>query len=403
MTKPPAAPPRKGERFTEQVTLQMLSVTEAKGKAPAITARLIAAGMSLNRRRYPADVLRTATPKYEGVKVMLDHADGWTVPESVRNVAAIITAATWDEASESIVGTIHPATELESGRLLLDLARTESAFRRDGLLRGESSFFGFSHRAYVTGEHREPNDGEPYYNVEEVLEVDSVDAVVFPAAGGVLTGLAESRRAELHDRLRSAGLHPVDESGDDPAPPVRRKVTIMSKTKSARQFDTGGILLKVEGVDRSDLEPALQAAAGIGYAEATAEATAERTTLQAAIAHAEGERDAANAELATYRAKEAEAAHLETVAALMVERGVPEMARPALLERVRKSGLQGEKAATIVDAYAEGLKARAAAVTDDKVDPDVDAKEQRSDDDASESVAVGAAFYESQFGAKPAN
>jgi hypothetical protein len=382
----------------ERTSVRVLQIEEAReGKGPVITAQLIRAGMSLNRRRYPDTVLATAAPLYAGVKVMLDHADGWLFPDSVRNVAAIVTDPKWDEGEKALVGRIHPATDLESGRVLLDLARTEQAFRRDGILGDEDHLFGFSHRAMATGEYREPEDAEPYYEVSAITDVISVDAVVFPAAGGLMRGLSESRRDQLLALLGEAGIRPAPSpEGSARRAKARGKVSIMAKVKGARAFDTSGIVIQAEGIERKDLEPALQAAAQVGHDLATAEADERLATLEGDVARLTGERDGIAAKLREYQEREEAAARLAAIDTLMAEREVPEMARPALRERILRVGDTPERAGVVIDAYLEGLKARREGVVEDA---DTPASVQQGEGE--DPVAIGLAFYEQWSGVTP--
>lgn len=122
---------------------------------------LLSGGSSRNGHRYSDTALRAATPLYARKPVFLDHAANPTRPldRSTRDLAGWIIEAQF--LNGRILGTIQ-VLETEAGNTLL------------ALMSSESPAVGMSHVILA----RKSADGTV---VEQIQDVISVDAVVFPA------------------------------------------------------------------------------------------------------------------------------------------------------------------------------------------------------------------------------
>ena len=138
---------------------------------------LIRAGRSKNGNIYSEAALEAAANLYSGIPAMLDHAEG-VGSYSVRDLAGYITEAVYAEGA--ITGKLHTLTS-ESGKVLAALIEDERRLKAAGTL-GNRHLFGFSQVVQAKGSETPSGD----FLVEQVTQVLSVDAVVFPAAGGAL-------------------------------------------------------------------------------------------------------------------------------------------------------------------------------------------------------------------------
>jgi len=141
---------------------------------------IIRAGLSKNNNNYPADVLRLAVPMFEGVKAFADHATEAELRErperTVRDLIGWFTRPRFDESVQGIVSTF----------VLLEFD-VQSKMRQAWEL-GNKNFIEFSIDASAKGVRNEQGG----LNVEEIVEVASVDAVTFASAGGEAVRLIQS-------------------------------------------------------------------------------------------------------------------------------------------------------------------------------------------------------------------
>ena len=138
---------------------------------------LIRAGRSKNGNIYSEAALEAAANLYSGIPAMLDHAEN-VGDYSVRNLAGYITEGVY--ADGAVTGKLHTLGS-DSGKVLAALIEDERRLRKAGSL-GDRHLFGFSQVVQAKGSETPTGD----FLVEQVTQVLSVDAVVFPAAGGAL-------------------------------------------------------------------------------------------------------------------------------------------------------------------------------------------------------------------------
>ena len=150
---------------------------------------LIQAGLSLNGNYYPADVLKSAAPLFEGKAAFADHvtdAERSARPErSIKDKVGVFRNVTY-------------GTFAVNGRQIEGLRarfRVIAPWLRETLLEaakaGEPEFLGFS----IDAEGRctkKPHGGRMVTWVEQLIKVHSVDVVTDPAAGGQVLRLVAS-------------------------------------------------------------------------------------------------------------------------------------------------------------------------------------------------------------------
>ncbi len=172
------------ETLTLDNDIQITGLFEAttldaqKNKARVVVIR---AGKSKNGNVYPEDVLSVSVPLFEGAKVFLDHTDIKPMEgnRSVRELVGYIEHPTfYNGRLEADLHTI----DTEAGRAAIEIIRESIASRRN--LVGMS----VNIRARVKAD----SENAEAYNVEEIVEVRSVDLVVDPSAGGEILRIYES-------------------------------------------------------------------------------------------------------------------------------------------------------------------------------------------------------------------
>jgi len=212
----PAFEPGEREERTEHREIkhvegvQFLALEGADDARPSARVRVITAGMSLNRRLYPADVLAAAAGEYSRSKMMLNHPDFFTGYD-MEKLAGIYGEAEWDRERNGVVADLHFLTRTDAGRTALAYAQEEIALRREGVLGPEDKLFGVSHVAYTEGKLVSADDkgnelGYDYYVVEKITEVLSGDFVVFDAADGKILELQEQVEAAVRASCRREGI-----------------------------------------------------------------------------------------------------------------------------------------------------------------------------------------------------
>lgn len=154
-------PASRDERFVEHVAQWRSSEVVVDRSAGTIRNILLVGPHSRNGYRYKAEALREAVDLYEGKLVFLDHAADPARPRqrSTRDVAGTLVRPRF--VGGRLRGDIA-TVDTEAGRTLLALAERD----RPGV--------GMSHVVLA----RRNDDGSV---VEKIVDVVSVDAVVFPA------------------------------------------------------------------------------------------------------------------------------------------------------------------------------------------------------------------------------
>ena len=171
---------------------------EAQDSNPVAQVTLIKAGKSLNGIVYPPDVLAAAAHLYNNRPNLLDHK--WD--PSVRDIAGWFRNARWDSQKQAIVADLH-FLQTSAGYVLLSLARQEIKMRAEGLLDEGTHLFGFSHVVIADVEIQQQEEGPDEIIAKEIVDVISVDAVVFPAAGGEVNELQESQQVKQGESCAS--------------------------------------------------------------------------------------------------------------------------------------------------------------------------------------------------------
>ena len=162
---------------------------------------LIEAGPTLNGWTMPAETLQAAVDKFAGAPVQIDHP-GWFEPARLSAYAGTIETPAF--ASNSVTATLRIA-DTPSGALL---SRIFKAWLQDQEAGLPTSPVGLSAVLWLNFEN-DPESSELYCS--EIYVVESVDAVLHPAAGGrveyVLNSLARrqvTRRGIAPNIVRTA-------------------------------------------------------------------------------------------------------------------------------------------------------------------------------------------------------
>lgn len=154
-----------------RIALETKSGTDVRSSDGLIVeGTLLSAGPSRNGTWYPVSTLQEAVPRLRGVPCYLDHQAG---SRSVRDVAGVVEAAWLDQ--DRIRGRIRLTASQPALATLL----------KEGLAGGLSiAGTGVTRLASL--------DGAMWRVVESLTEIQSVDFVTVPAAGGQVERLLES-------------------------------------------------------------------------------------------------------------------------------------------------------------------------------------------------------------------
>ncbi|HUX54270.1 MAG TPA: hypothetical protein VMV56_07645 [Williamwhitmania sp.] len=146
--------------------------------------QIIEAGVSSNRNYYPEETLIEAIPLYEGVRAMSrtdsEHSTG--DGKSAKNITGWFENITWDKALKSLVGEFNI---VESAVWLKDMLL--SAYNK-----GKTDLVGFSIVADGIGSVKRLGEALVRH-IDKIINVDFVDVVVSPSAGGKVLQLIESK------------------------------------------------------------------------------------------------------------------------------------------------------------------------------------------------------------------
>lgn len=151
---------------------------------------VIQEGMSKNRNRYGAKCLKEAAPLYEGAKIYMDHEETpRRFGRSTRDVAGFL---------KNVVPVVLGGGQEAAGAGRVALSATAVIVNptvRDMLLEayqeGNPDMFGLSHDVKAESIAAVGPDG-PFYEVQRIESVSSVDFVTNPAAGGRLVRIVAS-------------------------------------------------------------------------------------------------------------------------------------------------------------------------------------------------------------------
>ena len=179
-------------------TAVLLESKDKEGKEWDVV--LIQAGLSLNNKFYPADVLKKAVGLFESAKAFAFEFAG----KMYNHLPELARQALPEGCIKNLVGwydnprfaTFKDADGKTQEGILARLHISENAKWLQELLRdawdhGKKSLLGFS----IDGDGRiaeVSKDGKKIYMVEDINRIDSVDIVTHPAAGGQLIRLLAS-------------------------------------------------------------------------------------------------------------------------------------------------------------------------------------------------------------------
>lgn len=147
-----------------------------------VLVTLIRAGQSKNGYVYKEETLRRAERLFEGATAFCDHRGRGALGRSVRDVVGAYRSVRFRD------GTLHGVLRLLDGEIA-ELVEKVLADRATGL---PTPDVGLSADMLVRLEEGRP--GRPV--VEEILQVNSVDVVFGPSAGGAFERMAESEQRE---------------------------------------------------------------------------------------------------------------------------------------------------------------------------------------------------------------
>ncbi len=176
--------------MTETAAL-FLETVEPNGSV--VDVLLIQAGVSQNRREYPAHVLREAVPLFEGARAFA--ASG---PDHNANERGVKSLVGWYSNVRYVDGVELPNGSTTEGIAahfnVLESANWLRGTLADAIRRGKPDLVGFS----IVGDGsvsviREARTRRPVHRVVRIDSIESVDVVVNPAAGGVSLRLVASK------------------------------------------------------------------------------------------------------------------------------------------------------------------------------------------------------------------
>lgn len=159
---------------------------------------IIEEGLSKNRNNYGRKCLKEAAPLYEGARIYMDHQEEpRRFGRSTKDVAGFLKDV------QPVLVNAAPATQEAEAQAHLALAATAVITNKgvreqlvDAYQEGNSSLFGLSHDVLAESVTVMGNDG-PYYDVQRIDQVKSVDFVTNPAAGGRVLRLVASDTVPL--------------------------------------------------------------------------------------------------------------------------------------------------------------------------------------------------------------
>ena len=209
-----------GEHAAEAVVENLPGrVIEAKGTdangGRIFRVRIVAAGVSKNRRRYTEAVLREAAPLYEGARAFDHHRTEQELATST--IAGLVGHYRNTEAqADGIYGDLHLLPSATHAAEALDAAITAQAA-------GLEPMVGISHDVRATFKVGSDQHGR-LQEAEKIVSVDSADIVAKPSAGGKAV------------RVVAGGETTTEEESDVPTP-----AEILAAFKEASDEDLAAV------------------------------------------------------------------------------------------------------------------------------------------------------------------
>lgn len=164
------------ERNTARITLELAEYPAPVGSSEGFLILAITAGAG-NGWNFTPEVLRRSLPLWDGVECFVDHAgrENQSASRSVRDLGGVCSTPRWDEPTRGVLlelAPIGPAADIirSTGRQLLtrpSAASPRVGFSADLILRAGQSI-----------------PGEKLKEVQEIIQILSVDLVHNPARGG---------------------------------------------------------------------------------------------------------------------------------------------------------------------------------------------------------------------------
>ncbi|WP_153117374.1 phage major capsid protein [Rhodocyclus tenuis] len=156
--------------------------------------RVIRAGLSANDVFYPDAVLREAVPLFNGARVFMksdaEHIKG--AGKDVRNLIGGLAQAEFVEGAGADQG------EIRAVFTLIEAEGAEAVKLREAYDRGLAGLFGFSIDASGAAK-ADMREGKKVRVARSITQVQSVDLIVEPGAGGELIRLVEAAPATPHE------------------------------------------------------------------------------------------------------------------------------------------------------------------------------------------------------------
>jgi hypothetical protein len=348
------------------VTLRGEVLEAAEARQGVWSVRIIRAGESLNRRVWPADVLRESAAVFEGrplalydIGEQLDHLPAGIrahVGSLVRSTVGVLRGVRWDEATESLIGQAV-ITDGRLGQMLRDVAEATG---------GPVRAFGLSVAAAIEGAVRGAQQ-----IVRRIREVRSVDVVTSPAAGGAFLEALES--------LGSGGL---GGSRDRRVPMTREQILrrireLQTQLRTCEAAESASITTEIDGLfaqldqldqpdateaqQRPQTGPATQAPHPVPQHAEAGEARDELRTELEAVRAAREAAESLVAEQRTERLRAMVRGLVDEIGRAHTDRTRTELARSAALELEAGEAHDRETARGIVTRLVDAIPAPAGA------------------------------------------
>ncbi|WP_284736129.1 phage major capsid protein [Dongia deserti] len=174
---------------------------ESAGKPGRYKIRVIKAGLSGNSNYYPDAVLREAVPLFDNARVFVkgdaEHLAG--KGKDFRNLIGGLTEPKFVEGRGADSG------EVQATFTLLNPSGPEAVKIREAWDSGLTNLFGFSIDAKGMARN-ETRNGRAQRTATKFTEVNSVDLIVEPGAGGRVIGLLEAKKDVIMDRTKIIAL-----------------------------------------------------------------------------------------------------------------------------------------------------------------------------------------------------
>ncbi|WP_284735637.1 phage major capsid protein [Dongia deserti] len=174
---------------------------EAAAKPGRYKIRVIKGGLSGNGNYYPDAVLREAAPLFDGARVFVKSDKQHLAGEGkdFRNLIGGLSKPIFIE------GKAPDSGEIQAVFTLIDANGPEALKIREAWDSGLTNLFGFSIDAKGLA-RSETAAGRPRRTATKFIEVNSVDLIVEPGAGGRVIGLLEAKKDVIMDRTKMLAL-----------------------------------------------------------------------------------------------------------------------------------------------------------------------------------------------------